>query len=160
PSCDPLFGFAKMAVGGEAGPGAAANILMIALALWYFLQRPAVVGASTLPMWAGFLVVACISAVLSPEPIAAAKGLGWLATYLAFFSVPFALTRSPEWAMRCLTAALCSSFIPVAYAFFELAFGSIGIDSASRLQSTFGHPNIFAFYLVAVLALSMFLLKS
>src|SRR5262249_34854539 len=54
----------------------------------------------------------------------------------------------------------CSSFIPVAYAFFELAFGGIGIDSASRLQSTFGHPNIFAFYLVAVLALSMFLLKS
>src|SRR5258708_7757334 len=106
PSCDPLFGLAKSVLGGAAGPGGAEN--------------PLLVGAATLPMWTGFLVVASTSAMLSPEPTAAARGIGWLASYFAAFSIPFALIRSPDWALRCLTAAMYSSFIPVAYAFIEL----------------------------------------
>jgi O-antigen ligase len=160
PSCDPLFGMAKSVLGGEAGPGAAVNALVIGLGLWYLIQKPALVGAVTLPMWAGFLVVASTSAVLSPEPAAAARGIGWLATYFAAFSLPFALIRSPDWAVRCLTAAMYSSFIPVAYAFIELVFGLAEGETGGRLQSTFGHPNIFAFYLVGVLAVGMFMLKS
>jgi O-antigen ligase len=160
PSCDPLFGAAKYVLGGEAGPGAAVNALVIGLGLWYLIQKPALVGAATLPMWAGFLVVASTSAILSPEPAAAARHVVWLASYLAAFSLPFALIRSPDWAVRCLTAAMYSSFIPVAYAFIELAFGLADAEAGGRLQSTFGHPNIFAFYLVGVLALGMFMLKS
>jgi hypothetical protein len=160
PSCDPLFGVAKSVLGGEGGPGAAVNALVIGLGLWYLIQKPALVGAATLPMWTGFLVVASTSAMLSPEPIMAAKGIGWLATYFAVFSLPFALIRSPDWALRCLTAAMYSSFIPVAYAFIELVFGLAEEETGGRLQSTFGHPNIFAFYLVGALALGMFMLKS
>jgi O-antigen ligase len=160
PSCDPLFGVAKSVLGGEAGPGAAVNALVIGLGLWYLVQKPVLVGAATLPMWAGFFVVASTSAMLSPEPTAAARGIGWLASYFAAFSIPFALIRSPDWALRFLTAAMYSSFIPVAYAFIELVFGLSDEEAGGRLQSTFGHPNIFAFYLVGALALGMFMLKS
>jgi putative inorganic carbon (HCO3(-)) transporter len=160
PSCDLLFGVAKSVLGGEAGPGAAVNALVIGLGLWYLIQKPTSVGAATLPMWTGFLVVASTSAMLSPEPTAAAKVIGWLATYFAAFSLPFALIRSPDWALRCLTVAMYSSFIPVAYAFIELVFSLADVENGGRLQSTFGHPNIFAFYLVGVLALGMFMLKS
>ncbi len=160
PSCDPLFGLAKSVLGGEAGPGGAVNALVIGLGLWYLIQKPLLVGAATLPMWTGVLVVASTSAMLSPEPTAAARGIGWLASYFAAFSIPFALIRSPDWALRCLTAAMYSSFIPVAYAFIELVFGLAEAETGGRLQSTFGHPNIFAFYLVGVLALGMFMLKS
>ena len=160
PSCDPLFGVAKSVLGGEAGPGAAVNVLVIGLGLWYLIQKPALVGAATLPMWTAFLVVASTSAMFSPEPTAAARGIVWLATYFAAFSLPFALIRSPDWALRCLTAAMYSSLIPVAYAFIELVFGLAEVETGGRLQSTFSHPNIFAFYLVGVLALDMFMLKS
>jgi O-antigen ligase len=160
PSCDWFFDLAKSAFGEGFGPGAAVNVLIIGLGLLCFLQNPGLQSRVALPIWTGCLVTASTSAVLSPEPIAAARGLVWLATYFAMFSLPFALVRSPEWAFRCLTTALYSSFIPVAFALVEVAFGHAAVETGGRLQSTFAHPNIFAFYLVGVLALSMFMLKS
>jgi O-antigen ligase len=161
PSCDPLFGLAQSVLGGGgAGPGGAVNALVIGLGLWYLIQVPVLVGAATLPMWAGVFVVASMSAMLSPEQTAAARCIGWLASYFAAFAIPFALVRSPDWGLRCLTAAMYSSFIPVAYAFIELVFGLSDAEAGGRLHSTFAHPNIFAFYLVGVLALGMFMLKS
>lgn len=160
PSCDPIFGLAKSVLGGGAGLGGAVNALVIGLGLWYLIQEPVLVGAATLPMWAGVFVVASTSAMLSPEQAAAARAVGWLASYFAAFSIPFALVRSPDWGLRCLTAAMYSSFVPVAYAFIELVFGLSDGEAGGRLQSTFSHPNIFAFYLVGVLALGMFMLRS
>src|SRR5258708_8129151 len=141
--CDRLFGLAMSVLGGEAGPGGAVNAFVIGLGLWYLIQKPLLVGAATLPMWTGFLVVASTSAMLSPEPTAAARGIGWLASYFAAFSIPFALIRSPDWALRCLTAAMYSSFIPVAYAFIDLVFGLAAPETGGSTPTTSGHMTLF-----------------
>ena len=77
-----------------------------------------------------------------------------------YWGGPRSCVRSKEKALQCLLIIMCSSVIPVTYAFVELATGSAATESGIRLKSTFTHPNIFAFYLVSLLALIMFMLRS
>jgi hypothetical protein len=155
--CDPLFGL--MQSGEKMGPGAAVNALIIGLAFLVFVESPALIGSAILPMWGGFLMSAFASATISPDPMKAARLLFVLATYAAVFSLPFGLVRSRERVLQCLLIVICSSFIPVTYAFVQLATGSVGTEGG-RLQGTFAHPNIFAFYLVSLVALILFMLRS
>src|SRR5215471_6807296 len=134
---------------------AVVNALVIILALLFFLESPALIGSAILP-WAAFLMTALASVIGSPEPtMKALRGFFVLTSYAAVFAFPFALIRSRQWALRCLTVVMCSSIIPLAYAFVELASGSAGF----QVSSTFG-VNIFAHYLVVLLALTLFLLRS
>src|SRR5262249_32362121 len=98
--------------------------------------------------------------VISPDPMKAVRVFLVLSSYAAAFALPFSLVRSKEKALQCLLIIMCSSVIPVTYAFVELATGSAATESGIRLKSTFTHPNIFAFYLVSLLALIMFMLRS
>src|SRR5262249_30570966 len=151
-SCDHVFGLTQA---GGMGVGAAVNVLVIVLALLFFLESPILIGSAILP-WAGFLMTALASVIGSPEPmIKALRGFFVLTSYAAVFALPLALVRSRQWALRCLTVVMCSSIIPVTYAFVEIASGT-----GDRLRSTFGHPSIFAYYLVSLLALTLFLLRS
>src|SRR5262249_7826206 len=96
------------------------------------------------------------------DPMKALRVFLVLASYAAAFALPFSLVRSKEKALQCLLIVMCSSVIPVTYAFMELATGG-ATQSGIRLfflKSTFTHPNIFAFYLVSLLALTMFMLRS
>src|ERR1700737_1905860 len=109
PSCDLVFDVTKSVLGETSvGPGAVANALIVGLAFLYFLQTPVLLGSATLSMWAGFLITALASIMVSPEPGTAARGVFWLTTYVAVFALPFALIRSKESALRCLTVALYS----------------------------------------------------
>jgi O-antigen ligase len=154
-SCDPLFGLTQ-AEGGGMGLGAAMNALVIVLALLFYLESPVLIGSAILP-WTGFLMAGLASMISSPEPFMKAfREFLVITSYAAVFALPFALIRSREWALRCLTVVMCSSIIPIAYAFFQLASTTDGI----RVSGTFTHPNIFAFYLVGLFALTLFLLRS
>ena len=128
-SCDPVFGLTQAEVGGM-GVGAAVNVLVIVLALLFFLESPILIGSAILP-WAGFLMTALASVIGSPEPMMKAlRGFFVLTSYAAVFALPLALIRSRQWALRCLTVVMCSSIIPVTYAFVEIASGT-----AERLRS-------------------------
>ena len=158
-SCDPLFGLTQ-ADGGGMGLGAAVNALVIVLALLFCLESPVLIGSAILP-WTGFLMAGLASVISSPEPFMKAfRAFLAITSYAAVFALPFALIRSREWALRCLTVVMCSSIIPIAYAFVELASGSAERADGIRVSSTFNHPNIFAFYLVGLLSLTLFLLRS
>ena len=157
-SCDPLFTLTQ-SDGRGMGLGAVVNALVIILALLFFLESPALIGSAILP-WAAFLMTALASVIGSPEPtMKALRGFFVLTSYAAVFAFPFALIRSRQWALRCLTVVMCSSIIPLAYAFVELASGSAATADGIRVSSTFG-VNIFAHYLVVLLALTLFLLRS
>jgi O-antigen ligase len=157
-SCDPLFALTQ-SDGRGMGLGAVVNALVIILALLFFLESPALIGSAILP-WAGFLMTALASVIGSPEPtMKALRGFFVLTSYAAVFAFPFALIRSRQWALRCLTVVMCSSIIPLAYAFVELASGSAATADGFQVSSTFG-VNIFAHYLVVLLALTLFLLRS
>src|SRR5262245_578705 len=162
-SCDLVFAAAKSVLGGQTvwyGPGAAINALVVGLAVLFFLQSPVLIGSAVLPMWGGFLIAALASLIDSPVLTVSLRGVFWLVTYAAVFALPFGMIRSRESALRCLGAILFSSVVPVVYAFIELAFGPVlGTDRVAdsiRLISTFTHPNIFAFYLVILLAVIFF----
>src|SRR6516162_4954269 len=158
-SCDPLFGLTQ-ADGGGMGLGAAVNALVIFLALLFCLESPVLISSAILP-WTGFLMAGLASVISSPEPFMKAfRAFLVITSYAAVFALPFALIRSREGALRCLTVVMCSSIIPIAYAFVELASGSAERADGIRVSSTFNHPNIFAFYLVGLLALTLFLLRS
>ena len=158
-SCDPLFGLTQ-AAGGGMGLGGAVNALVIVLALLFCLESPLLIISAILP-WTGFLMAGLASVISSPEPFMKAfRAFLVLTSYAAVFALPFAVIRSREWALRCLTVVMCSSIIPIAYAFVELASGSAERADGIRVSSTFNHPNIFAFYLVGLLALTLFLLRS
>jgi O-antigen ligase len=53
--------------------------------------------------------------------------------------------------------ALCSSLIPSIYALLELAMRPAILTGGERLESTFTHPNIYAFYIVSVVTLILFM---
>src|SRR5262249_21228115 len=160
PACDPLLELTKSGSGQEMGLGAVINALIIGLAFLVFLESPLLIGSAILPMWGGFLVSAFASFVISPEPIRALRVFFVLASYAAAFALPFGIVRSKEKAMQCLTVVMASSIIPVTYAIVELATWSAMTEGSIRLKSTLAHPNIFAFYLFSLLALTMFMLRS
>ena len=56
--------------------------------------------------------------------------------------------------------ALCSSIVPSAYALLELATTPEIWTGEERLRSTFSHPNIYAFYIVSVTTLVIFMMYS
>ena len=158
-SCDHLFGLTQ-ADGGGMGLGAAVNALVIVLALLFCLESPVLISSAILP-WTGFLMTGLASVISSPEPFMQAfRAFLVITSYAAVFALPFALIRSRDWALRCLTVVMCSSIIPIAYAFVELASGSAATADGIRVSGTFTHTNIFAFYLVGVFALTLFLLRS
>jgi O-antigen ligase len=159
PSCDRIFDLIKSTLGTGLGPGAALNALVICLAFLFVIESPGVFLAAIGP-WVGFLMTAFASIIGSPEPTTVLRECLDLTTYAAVFALPFGLVRSSEWALRCLFAALWSSVIPIAYTFVELAAGSAATEAGIRVSSTFTHPNIFAFYLVTLMGLILFMLSS
>src|SRR5215471_20382935 len=137
-SCDPLFGLTQ-AAGGGMGLGGAVNALVIVLALLFCLESPLLIISAILP-WTGFLMAGLASVISSPEPFMKAfRAFLAITSYAAVFALPFALVRSREGALRCLAVVMCSSIIPIAYAFVELASGRAATADGIRVASTFNH---------------------
>jgi O-antigen ligase len=160
PACDKTFDGIKHLAASANGPGAAFNLLVIALAALAVVRRPQALLAPPVIAWGGVLLAAMASLLNSPNPAAGVRLLLTLVTYGAVLALPFALIESLGDAMDCLKAALASSVIPAVVAIIEvLSTPSILLDD-ERLESTFTHPNILAFYLVGVLTLILFLMAS
>jgi putative inorganic carbon (hco3(-)) transporter len=160
---DPIFDLTKFAGvdgGGDIGIGAALNVLVIAVAFTYFIERPREIGSLVAPMWAPFLLVSFASLYGTPDPAAAVRFFLVQVSYCAVFAIPYSIIRSDEDFYECLMVVLLSSIVPVLYGFFELLSGGGMTEEGLRLQSTFNHPNIFAFYLTVVIAVALFLTKS
>jgi hypothetical protein len=82
-------------------------------------------------------------------------------SYCAVFVCAFYVVRTPDDFKRCVRIVLYSSVLPLLYALADIAIkGGVHGPNGARLQSTFAHPNIFAFYLTLVIALGFYVLKS
>jgi O-antigen ligase len=160
PSCDQLFDWVKTSFDLQVGPGSALNFFVIALALVCLVRRPATLRSPVVIASGGFLLVALASMVHSSSPADGARLFLGLATYAAVLCLPFALIENAHDAERWLKVALCSSFVPSLYAVAQLAMSPATLFGEERLESTFTHPNIFAFYLVGVVTLILFMTSS
>jgi O-antigen ligase len=73
------------------------------------------------------------------------------------FAIPFAVVRSRAWLATVIGCLIASSVVPTLFAFIELGLGwGITEEDGLRIKSTFAHPNIFAFYLVAMIGLILY----
>jgi O-antigen ligase len=135
--------------------GAALNILVLALAGLMLLTRRG--SMFSLKVWAPFILISLASIAWAPDKIAAMRLLIVLLSYAGFFAIPFFVTqpyRANAWLLK---AIVLSSVVPALVGCIELFFF---LDPSGRIKSTFSHPNVFAFYLVGIIGVILFLLWS
>jgi putative inorganic carbon (hco3(-)) transporter len=158
--CDPIFELSGTDVGGSTiSFGALVNVLVIAIALLYIVLRPSTVPFAIFAMWAPYLIVAFGATLYAPEFTSAARLALVILSYWAMFVLPLFMFRSPADLRRFVLLIFASSVVPSAYAAWNILTGDSLADDF-RLASTFTHPNIFAFYLVLLFGLALFVMAS
>jgi len=159
-SSDPIFNLlGKDSGAASMGGGALFNVLSIAIALAFLLQAPLKAPFPVVAIWGPFLLIAFGSTLYAPDFTAAARLAFVLLSYWAFFAIPFFIFRSSLDVSRFVLVVIGSSIPPTLFAFVDIARGLSDL-SEFRLQSTFSHPNIYAFYLVLLLGLALYVRAS
>jgi O-antigen ligase len=156
PLCDPFFGEGKFEIAGQTITyGALINVAVILALFLNFSQVWQSVPAKVRTIWLPFLVLAFAAVIYSPVQMEAVR------TYLTYFSFfvmflfGFVVVRSERDFLYFLKLIILSSVLPVIYGLLQLA---TGLDLyQGRIQSTFAHPNIFAFFIVMVIGTILFL---
>lgn len=155
-SGDVVFESSKFA--GGIGVGGLINALVILIALLFVLERPSGLNRRIFSIWMPLLLVTLAAAANSPVMRDAARTFLGMLSYAAVFVIAFYIVRSRADFEKCVSVILLSSLIPAAYAFVDIA--RYGATEGFRLQSTFTHPNILAFYLVLNISLLFYRLKT
>ena len=154
---DPLIEATRI---GPLSAGALMNVLVLLIAVLLFAERPKVVSGIVFPMWLPLVMAMAIAAVRAPE---LGKGvrvfLGYM-TSIAMFIAPFYLKQCQKDLGFTIRLVLLSSLVPAFYAFVDYAQGGMGGVNGNRVSSVFPHANIFAFYLLVVITLAFYMVKS
>jgi hypothetical protein len=145
---------------GPMSAGGAMNALVLLIAFLLFIERPRAISRTVIPMWAPLVVIMLFATLRAPELVTGIRSVMAYLTYVAVFVVPFYLKQCQKDMRFSIHLVLLSSLIPVAYGFVDYMQGGYGGVYGDRISSTFTHPNIFAFYLVIVISLAFYLLKS
>jgi putative inorganic carbon (hco3(-)) transporter len=157
-SSDPVFNMLSDG-GGSMGPGAIVNALAIAIAFVLLARRPLTAPLQVLGIWGPFLLIAFGAALYAPDFNEAARLALVLLSYWSFFIIPFFLLRSQDDVSTFIMVVFGSSLVPSLYALVDIGQG-LSDMADFRLQSTFSHPNIYAFYLVLLLGLALYVRSS
>lgn len=158
PLCDRLFELASSNVAGHIITyGAAMNIVVICATI---LNIRRIRQCSPPPLryiWLPFLFVCFVAVLYSPVPIDALRKFLTYVTFYSMFLLAFALVKSEEDVIFFIKTLVVSSILPTLYGLFQ-AISGIDREYGSRIESTFSHPNIFAFYLLVIIGIIFFLL--
>jgi len=166
-SLDSLFGAIKF---GSFGLGAVLNALVILIALLTLLEKREKLAKLELDLgpiktaWAIFLTLAFLSVAYTPTFLPGLKASLSFVSYAAIFAMGLYLAKNEKDFGKWMMAIVYSSIIPIIYAAASFAFGLGGVRfsfaEGTRVQSTFAHPNAFAFYLVVIITVSFYVYKS
>lgn len=157
-SLDPIL---KMTDFGGISFGALLNLAVIVFFFGGLLQSRGTISASVLKLWAGFIAVGLISIVISPIPVTSFRSFVSILTYFSIFSLAYTFVRSREDLESIIKIIIYSSSIPFAVSIVQFIFPEISTTrDGFRLHGTFSHPNIYAFYLVLIAAVSFYSIKS
>jgi O-antigen ligase len=160
--CDVFFDATRISMGSiQIGVGFLVNIFVILIALLLVAERPALLPKKMFMLWVPFLLCGLCGVVLAPAIADALRAYLAQLSYCAVFVCAFYLVRTPDDFKRCIRIVLVSSVLPLLYALVDIAVkGGVSGPNGARLQSTFAHPNIFAFYLTLVIGLGFYVIKS
>ncbi|MDB5824981.1 MAG: hypothetical protein JWR21_3685 [Herminiimonas sp.] len=145
--------------GGGMGLGAVINVAVILIALALVIETPVALDRSALWAWLPFFSAAALGLLLSPDKGHAVRLCLTWATNLCIFASAFFIVQKQEDFRLALRVIVWSSLLPTIYGLAQVVAlgGALGPDG--RLQSTFTHPNIYAYYLVLVIWVCLILLK-
>ena len=146
------IGSVRMGIGGLI------NLFVILIAFMMVMEKPKAFPGRLARYWLPFVVMMSVGLVLSFEKTNALKIYLGMASNFAIFMIAIYIVRSNEDFNKAIRLVVYSSLLPTLYAFVDIALHMRGGDF--RLQSTFSHPNILAFYLTLVLVLGLYMLKS
>lgn len=163
-SLDVAFNAIKL---GSFGLGAVLNALVILIALLTLLEKSRVQyqGLKTVRLaWTIFLTLAGCSLVYAPTILSSIKVFLLFVSYASMMMIGLHVVKNDADFGKWLKAIVYSSIIPALYGIYSMAFGGGGarlsLGEGFRVQSTFPHPNSYAFYLVLVISLTFYLYKT
>jgi O-antigen ligase len=155
---DPVL---KMTDFGGISLGAVLNLAVITLFFGGLFQSRGKISTSSFKLWIGFLIIGLISVVISPTPLTSFRSFVSVITYFVIFSFAYNFVRSREDVESIIKLIIFSSFVPFAVSAVQFIFPETSTTRHGfRLHGTFSHPNIYAFYLVLVAAVSFYSIKS
>src|SRR5450830_100513 len=155
---DPLLD--KHNIGG-VGVGGVLNALVILIALIALCQKDFKLRSLVIKTWLPFLSILFIAVSYAPDPVHAVKTFLSLVSNAAMFTIAIYLVNTKADYGRWMRVILLSSVIPVFYGFYDYSTGGVVYaDAGKRVASTFSHPNILAFYLMLMITLSFYFIKS
>lgn len=151
----------RFSLGGyETGVGGVINLCVILLACMLVIEKPARLPKKMVMAWLPFLVIVAFGIAIAPVKGDAIRTYLTLMSYFAMFVAAFYFVQTPADFRKCVKLVLWSSAIPALYAPVDVLFNAgAGGPEGFRLQSTFTHPNIMAFYLTLIISLTLFVLK-
>jgi len=161
-SGDVFFDATRISLGSiQVGIGFLINVFVIMIAMLLVAEKPSLLPRKMFLVWLPFLLFCLCGVVMAPSVGDALRAYLAQLSYCAVFVCAFYVVRTPEDFKRCVRIVLYSSVLPLLYALADIAIkGGVHGPNGARLQSTFAHPNIFAFYLTLVIALGFYVLKS
>jgi O-antigen ligase len=157
PLCDPIFADGKSEIAGQAiSIGALINLAVILALICNFSRIWHSVPVKVRTIWLPFLILAFAAVIYSP--VVPLQAIRTFLTYFCFFVMflfGFAVVRSERDFLYFLKLIILSSVLPVIYGLFQVTAGYDLYEG--RVQSTFSHPNVFAFFIVTVIGTILFL---
>jgi putative inorganic carbon (hco3(-)) transporter len=158
--CDPLFVMTGTDLAGSSITfGAVINALVITIFALFVIEGNSAPPIAVFAIWLPYLLVASLATLYAPNFTGAARIFLVILSYWSMFALPFFMLQTRAQLPRLLLLVLASSIVPSLYAVWDIYHG-LGNWHDFRLQSTFPHPNIFAFYLVLMLGLVLYIRTS
>jgi O-antigen ligase len=176
PPLDPVFGTVS---GGGLGPGAVINALVLVMGVLAFLAAPRRSMRLYLGLWLPFLVLLGLGTWASEDRAQAMRLLLNYLSCFAMFMLPTYLVHNRTELRRWLNVVVLASLVPTVAGLWDLLTGgalfaaaserhldgqdwAIDFDEAGegiRIQGAFMHPNMYAYFLVSVLAALLLLIR-
>lgn len=149
---------------GPMGLGAIVNLIVILIALNQFFRNKDKLPTIFIKSYVFFLLTLCCSIIYSPDKFMAIKTLVALLSYASVFYLGLNIVKSYEDLNKWLRVVLFSSFVPLAFSVVNILNGGFVSGNSEfegfRVNSTFSHPNVLAFYTVTIITLSFLAFKS
>lgn len=148
--------------GDGVGIGAIFNITVILLVIFlafYLMDFPSKIA----PVYCWAFYLACMFMAVIYSPVRSESIRLWFnyLSYFALFIIPFFVVKSSQDFDFWIKILGFSFILPVFYANIDMMRGGEYFeDAGQRIEGTFTHPNILAFYLVLAFTFYFYLLKS
>ncbi len=162
-TCETIFELSRFPIAGvEIGIGGLINGVAIVIVAMLVMEKPERFTKEIVIVWGAFLVFVVAGAAISPDRGAAIRFALQLLSDFAVFIGGCYVVRSFKDYRLCVFIIIASSVLPALYGLYEHfgGFANFYEDAGFRVRSTFGHPNVFAFYLTIVISLTFYALKS